>query len=201
MVSEGSGGPRRATLYRRLATSATEGDLDLPHETRKQLKQLASAVKQRAGLDTPGFGRNGRGVIALFHGPPGTGKTMAAQILANDLELDLYKVNLSAIVSKYIGETEKNLRRVFDAAETGAAVLLFDEADALFAKRTQVKDSHDRYANIEINNLLQHMKDHPGLMILTTSSDKTIDEAFTRRLQFLIRFPGQPSPTTKRKTP
>lgn len=200
MVSEGPAGRRRATLYRRLATSAPEGDLDLPDVTRKQLEELASAVKQRAALETPGFGPNGRGVVALFSGPPGSGKTMAAQILAKDLELDLYRVDLSAVVSKYIGETEKNLRRVFDAAENGGAVLLFDEADALFGRLSEVKDSHDRYANIEINNLLQHMEDHPGLTILTTHSGETIDEVFTRRLQFLIRFPNTPSPTTKRKT-
>jgi SpoVK/Ycf46/Vps4 family AAA+-type ATPase len=114
----------------------------------------------------------GLGLSALFAGPSGTGKTMAAEILANELELDLFRIDLSAVVSKYIGETEKNLRRVFDAAEEGGAVLLFDEADALFGKRSEVKDSHDRYANVEISYLLQRMEAYRGLAILTTNMRK-----------------------------
>ena len=114
----------------------------------------------------------GLGISALFAGDSGTGKTMAAEVLANQLRLDLYRIDLSAVVSKYIGETEKNLRRVFDAAEDGGAILFFDEADALFGKRSEVKDSHDRYANIEINYLLQRMEAYRGLAILATNMKK-----------------------------
>ena len=126
---------------------------------------------------------------ALFAGPSGTGKTLAAEILANELRLDLFRIDLSAVVSKYIGETEKNLRRVFDAAEEGGAVLLFDEADALFGKRSEVKDSHDRYANVEISYLLQRMEAYRGLAILTTNMKEALDPAFLRRLRFVVQFP------------
>ena len=119
----------------------------------------------------------------------GTGKTLAAEVLANELRLDLYRIDLSAVVSKYIGETEKNLRRVFDAAEEGGAVLLFDEADALFGKRSEVKDSHDRYANIEVSYLLQRMEEYRGLAILTTNLKSALDKAFLRRLRFVVQFP------------
>ena len=131
----------------------------------------------------------GLGISALFAGPSGTGKTMAAEVLAHDLRLDLYRIDLSQIVSKYIGETEKNLRCVFDAAEEGAAVLLFDEADALFGKRSEVKDSHDRYANIEVSYLLQRMEAYRGLAILTTNRKSAIDQAFMRRIRFVVEFP------------
>src|SRR4051812_32933839 len=114
---------------------------------------------------------------------------MAAEVLAGELRLDLYRIDLSAVVSKYIGETEKNLRRVFDAAEGGGAILLFDEADALFGKRTEVKDSHDRYANIEISYLLQRMEQYRGLAILTTNLQEHLDRAFVRRLRFIVQFP------------
>src|SRR5262249_9566024 len=134
-------------------------------------------------------GTRGLGISALFAGPSGTGKTMAAEVLAADLELDLYRIDLSQIVNKYIGETEKNLRRVFDAAEAGGAVLLFDEADALFGKRSEVKDSHDRYANIEVSYLLQRMESYRGLAILTTNIKPALDEAFLRRLRFIVQFP------------
>ena len=122
----------------------------------------------------------GLGVSALFAGPSGTGKTMAAEVLARHLRLDLYRIDLSAVVSKYIGETEKNLRRLFDAAESGGAALFFDEADALFGKRSEVKDSHDRYANIEINYLLQRMESYRGLAILATNMRSALDAAFLR---------------------
>jgi SpoVK/Ycf46/Vps4 family AAA+-type ATPase len=114
---------------------------------------------------------------------------MAAEVLARELRLDLYRIDLSQVVSKYIGETEKNLRRVFDAAENGSAILLFDEADALFGKRSEVKDSHDRYANIEVSYLLQRMEAYRGLAILTTNMKKSIDSAFLRRLRFVVEFP------------
>jgi SpoVK/Ycf46/Vps4 family AAA+-type ATPase len=126
---------------------------------------------------------------ALFAGPSGTGKTMAAEVIAGELGLDLYRIDLSAVVSKYIGETEKNLRRVFDAAESGGAVLLFDEADALFGRRSEVKDSHDRYANIEVSYLLQRMESYRGLAILTTNLKQSLDVAFVRRLRFIVQFP------------
>jgi SpoVK/Ycf46/Vps4 family AAA+-type ATPase len=125
----------------------------------------------------------------LFSGDSGTGKTMAAEVIANDLRLNLYRIDLSAVISKYIGETEKNLRHLFDAAENGGAILFFDEADALFGKRSEVKDSHDRYANIEINYLLQRMEAYRGLAILATNMKSALDTAFLRRLRFIVRFP------------
>jgi SpoVK/Ycf46/Vps4 family AAA+-type ATPase len=131
----------------------------------------------------------GFGISALFAGESGTGKTMAAEVIANHLRLHLYRIDLSAVVSKYIGETEKNLRRVFDAAESGGAILFFDEADALFGKRSEVRDSHDRYANIEINYLLQRMEAYRGLAILATNMRGALDGAFMRRLRFVITFP------------
>ncbi|UUZ68714.1 ATP-binding protein [Polaromonas sp. P2-4] len=131
----------------------------------------------------------GLGISALFAGESGTGKTMAAEVLARELQLDLYRIDLSAVVSKYIGETEKNLRRVFDAAEDSGAILLFDEADALFGKRSEVKDSHDRYANIEVSYLLQRMESYRGLAILTTNLKAALDVAFQRRLRFVVNFP------------
>jgi SpoVK/Ycf46/Vps4 family AAA+-type ATPase len=131
----------------------------------------------------------GLGISALFAGDSGTGKTMAAEVIATHLRLDLYRIDLSAVVSKYIGETEKNLRRLFDAAEMGGAILFFDEADALFGKRSEVKDSHDRYANIEINYLLQRMEAYRGLAILATNMKSALDQAFLRRLRFVVNFP------------
>ena len=125
----------------------------------------------------------------MFAGPSGTGKTLAGEVLANELRLDLYRIDLSQVVSKYIGETEKNLRRVFDAAEASGAILLFDEADALFGKRSEVKDSHDRYANIEISYLLQKMEAYRGLAILTTNMKSALDAAFLRRIRFIVQFP------------
>jgi len=131
----------------------------------------------------------GLGICALFAGASGTGKTLAAEVLANELRLDLYRIDLSQVVSKYIGETEKNLRRVFDAAEHGGSILLFDEADALFGKRSEVKDSHDRYANIEVSYLLQRMEAYRGLAILTTNMKGALDAAFLRRIRFIVQFP------------
>ena len=128
------------------------------------------------------------GISALFWGTSGTGKTLAAEVLANELNLDLYRIDLSSIVSKYIGETEKNLRKIFDAAETGGAILLFDEADALFGTRSQVKDSKDRYANQEVSYLLQRMETYQGLAILTTNLKDSLDKAFNRRLRFIVKF-------------
>jgi SpoVK/Ycf46/Vps4 family AAA+-type ATPase len=158
-----------------------------------QLQELAGQVEQRTRVyDEWGFGEKmskGWGISALFAGESGTGKSMAAEVLANELRLNLYRIDLSAVVSKYIGETEKNLRRLFDAAEDGGALLFFDEADALFSKRSEVKDSHDRYANIETNYLLQRMEAYRGLAVLATNMRSALDHAFLRRLRFIITFP------------
>ncbi|MFC2077579.1 ATP-binding protein [Candidatus Bipolaricaulota bacterium] len=168
-------------------------DIVLPEDTLLQLREIANQVPNRSTVyERWGFGAKlsrGRGISALFSGPSGTGKTMAAEILANHLNLDLYRIDLAGVVSKYIGETEKNLRRVFDAAERSGAILFFDEADALFGKRTEVKDSHDRYANIEVNYLLQRMEDYRGLAILATNRRSSLDRAFLRRLRFIVSFP------------
>src|SRR5262249_52798299 len=139
-----------------------------------------------------GFDRklsNGKGATALFAGPPGTGKTMAAEVIANEIKLDVYEVDLTSIVSKYIGETQRNLDRIFSAPEDENAVLFFDEADTLFGKRSEVRDSHDRYANSEVSYLLQKMEVHEGAMILATNLSQHMDEAFLRRFTFTIRFP------------
>jgi SpoVK/Ycf46/Vps4 family AAA+-type ATPase len=154
---------------------------------------LAAQVRHRMKVyETWGFsakGRRGLGLSALFTGSSGTGKTMAAEVLARNLRLDMYRVDLASVVSKYIGETEKNLRRLFDAAEDGGAILFFDEADALFGKRSEVKDSHDRYANIEVSYLLQRMEAYRGLAILTTNMKQALDPAFMRRIRFVVQFP------------
>jgi ATPase family associated with various cellular activities (AAA) len=180
-------------LGRRVEPRATMDDLVLPAQQRAVLDEIAAHVRQRARVHEEwGFSavlRRGLGVTALFAGGSGTGKTLAAEVVAGALGLDLFVVDLSQVVSKYIGETEKNLRRVFDAAERGGAVLLFDEADALFGKRSEVKDSHDRYANIEVSYLLMRMEAYRGLAILTTNMRKALDTAFLRRLRFVVEFP------------
>jgi hypothetical protein len=185
--------PRLDDLAQRIETAAGWDDLVLPEAQRHILRDIAAAARQRHRVYTDwGFaerGLRGLGVHALFAGPSGTGKTMAAEGLARALQLDLYRIDLSQVVSKYIGETEKNLRRVFDAAETGGVLLLFDEADALFGKRSEVKDSHDRYANIEVSYLLQRMETYRGLAILTTNMKDALDPAFLRRLRYVVQFP------------
>ncbi len=171
-------------------------DLVLPDEQMTLMHQIAQQVRERHTVYGQwGFAQRmnrGFGISALFTGESGTGKTMATEVIANDLRLDLYRIDLSAVVSKYIGETEKNLRKLFDAAEQGGAILFFDEADALFGKRSEVKDSHDRYANIEINYLLQRMEGFRGLAILATNMKSALDPAFMRRLRFVVhfQFPG-----------
>ena len=180
-------------LARRITPSYEWDDIVVSDDVRSQLRELASQVEHRARVyEAWGFGAQlgrGRGISALFAGASGTGKTMAAEILAAHLELDLYRVDLAGVVSKFVGETEKNLRRVFDAAERSGAILFFDEADALFGSRTEVRDSHDRYANLEINYLLQRMEDYAGLAILATNRRSALDAAFLRRLRFVIDFP------------
>jgi AAA+ superfamily predicted ATPase len=180
-------------MARRIVPSYGWDDIVVSEDVRTQLREVSAQVRQRSRVyETWGFGAQlgrGRGITALFAGPTGTGKTMAAEIIAADLELDLYRIDLAGVVSKYIGETEKNLRRVFDAAERSGAILFFDEADALFGTRTEVRDSHDRYANLEINYLLQRMEDYSGLAILATNRRSALDAAFLRRLRFVIDFP------------
>jgi SpoVK/Ycf46/Vps4 family AAA+-type ATPase len=184
--------PHLESLAQRLIPCAGWDDLVLPDLQKQTLRQLASQVRHRMKVyETWGFAaktRRGLGVGALFAGESGTGKTLAAEVLACELGLDLYRIDLSAVVSKYIGETEKNLKRVFDAAEEGGAILLFDEADALFGKRTEVRDSHDRYANIEVSYLLQRIEEYLGLAILTTNLRSSLDGAFLRRLRFIVTF-------------
>lgn len=185
--------PHLNDLAQRIEPAAAWDDLVLPDQNLHILREIALHVRLRFKVyETWGFagkGSRGLGISALFTGSSGTGKTMAAEVLANELKLDLYRIDLSQMVSKYIGETEKNLRRVFDAAEEGGAILLFDEADALFGKRSEVKDSHDRYANIEISYLLQRMEAYRGLAILTTNMKSALDTAFLRRIRFIVQFP------------
>lgn len=180
-------------LAQRVDAVANWDDLVLPEQQRDLLREIAIHVRRAVTVyETWGFaakGTRGLGISALFAGASGTGKTMAAEVIANDLNLDLYRIDLSQVVSKYIGETEKNLGRIFDTAEQSASVLLFDEADALFGKRSEVKDSHDRYANIEVSYLLQRMEDYRGLAILTTNMKSALDQAFLRRIRFVIQFP------------
>jgi SpoVK/Ycf46/Vps4 family AAA+-type ATPase len=168
-------------------------DIVLPTDQLALLREIVDTVWGRpVVLDDWGVGRklaSSRGVTVLFAGPPGTGKTMGAEIIAGELGLDIYKIDLSTVVSKYIGETEKNLARVFKEAESSNAILFFDEADALFGKRSEVRDSHDRYANVEISYLLQQMEAYNGLTILATNLRANLDDAFTRRLQFAVDFP------------
>jgi SpoVK/Ycf46/Vps4 family AAA+-type ATPase len=168
-------------------------DLVLPNDRLALLQEICSQVEQRHRVFSDwGFDRklsHGKGLSVLFSGPSGTGKTMAAEVMARELRLDIYKVDLSGVVSKYIGETEKNLARIFGHAEDGNAILFFDEADALFGKRTEVSDAHDRYANIETSYLLQKMEEYDGMVILASNLRQNMDDAFVRRLRFIVEFP------------
>ena len=185
--------PALDELAERIESRAGWDELVLPGEQRRALGEIVAHVRQRGTVYRRwGFGATssrGHGVAALFGGPSGTGKTMAAEVVAGELALDLYRIDLSSVISKYIGETEKNLQQIFDAAEAGGAILLFDEADALFGKRSEVKDSHDRYANIEVSYLLQRMESYRGLAVLTTNLPDALDPAFRRRLRFIVQFP------------
>jgi AAA+ superfamily predicted ATPase len=189
-------------LGRRITWRQGWDDLILPDDSLEEVREFIARVKhKRRVYDDWGFSRKmakGLGLSALFSGEPGTGKTMVAGLIATDLALDLYQIDLSRIVSKYVGETEKNLAELFDAAEAGHAILLFDEADSLFAKRTEVKSSVDRYANLEVNYLLQRMEAFGGITILTTNMDSAIDEAFKRRISFKVNFPF-PEPEDRKK--
>jgi hypothetical protein len=186
--------PRLDHLTERLPTSRVWADLVLPEPQMQTLREVASHARARHRVyGTWGFAQKtgrGLGISALFAGPSGTGKTMAAEGIAELLRLDLNRVDLSRVVSKYIGETERNLGRIFDEAEgAGGVILLFDEADALFGKRTEVRDSHDRYANLEVSYLLQRMEAFDGLAILTTNLKGSLDPAFLRRIRFVVNFP------------
>jgi hypothetical protein len=185
--------PKLDDLAHRIVPRAGWQDLILPASQEQMLRDIAIQVRHRTQVyEAWGFSARsarGFGISALFSGSSGTGKTLSAEVLANHLGLDLYRIDLSAVVSKYIGETEKNLRRVFDGAEEGGAILLFDEADALFGKRSEVKDSHDRHANIEVSYLLQRMEEYRGLAVLTTNAKEALDVAFLRRLRFNVHFP------------
>jgi ATP-dependent 26S proteasome regulatory subunit len=182
-----------AELAQKITPQHSWDDLVLPPDHLAQLREVHNHVRLRALVhDTWGFDGKlalGKGLNVLFAGPPGTGKTMAADVLGHTLGLDLYKIDLGQVMSKYIGETEKNLGRLFDEARTSNAILFFDEADALFGKRTAVRDAHDRYANVEVSYLLQRMEDYDGLVILASNLRKNMDEAFVRRLHFTLEFP------------
>jgi hypothetical protein len=181
------------SLARKITPHYFWDDIVLPSDTVQQLREIALQMEHRhLVFQTWGFARRlalGKGLMSLFAGSSGTGKTMAADIIANALGLDLYKIDLSGVVSKYIGETEKNLNHIFAEAESANAILFFDEADALFGKRSEVKDAHDRYANIETAYLLQKMEEYTGAVILATNLKMNLDDAFVRRMQFVVDFP------------
>ena len=195
-------GHELGTLTRKVAPAHGWADIVLPEDALEQLREICRRVTRRHQvLGKWGFERklsSGKGVNALFHGHSGTGKTMAAEVIAKELGLDLYKIDLAGVVSKYIGETEKNLDRIFAAAETANAILLFDEADALFGKRSEVRDSHDRYANLEISYLLQRMEQYEGIAILATNLRQNLDDAFLRRLAFMVQF-SFPNESSRRR--
>ena len=197
-IGRGGMGP----IAQRLSQPYRREDLVLPTDLEEELDLARSWMKHRRRVfEEWGFGRRiaqGQGLTALFSGDPGTGKTMAAQVMARDLGQELYRVDLSRVMSKYIGETEKNLSRLFDDARASGAILFFDEADVLFGKRSEVKDAHDRYANLEIGYLLQRMEEHVGTTILATNRMRDLDEAFTRRFHFILDFP-LPSPPERRR--
>ncbi|HUI40216.1 MAG TPA: AAA family ATPase [Methanothrix sp.] len=184
---------RLSSLSKRVAATCQWKDIVLPDEKLEQLKDIVRWVKHKGEVYHDwGFGKKlalGKGLNILFSGTSGTGKTLAASVLASELGLEMYKVDLSTVVSKYIGETEKNLSKIFQEAEQGNAILFFDEADAIFGKRSEVKDAHDRYANMEIGYLLQKMEEHEGIVVLATNLGKNMDEAFTRRMHFIVEFP------------
>lgn len=191
--------PNLAELAQPITPKAKMDDLVLGAREKDLLRSIITSARQRYRVyEEWGFAQSsdrGLGIAALFAGDSGTGKTMAAEVIANELELDLYRIDLSMVVNKYIGETEKNLKKIFDAAEDGGVILLFDEADALFGKRSEIKDSHDRYANIEIGYLLQRMESYHGLAILTTNLKNSLDKAFMRRIRFVVNFPFPDEPS------
>jgi hypothetical protein len=193
MAARAHSNPRLSSLAHKITPRYGWQDIVLPEDQMSLLNEIVITIRTRQKvLEEWGLGLklvSSRGITVLFAGPPGTGKTMAAEVIAAELSLDLYKIDLSTVVSKYIGETEKNLERIFSEAEASNAILFFDEADALFGKRSEVRDSHDRYANIEVSYLLQRMEAYDGVSVLATNLRANLDEAFTRRLQFAVDFP------------
>ena len=183
--------PMLAPWARRVAVRATVDQRTLTEEQLTALRKIAAHVSKSPGVRCH----------VLLAGPSGTGKTLASQLLAQALQLDLYRVDLAAVVSKYIGETEKNLQRLFDAAEASGVILLFDEADALFGKQSEVKDSHDRYANLETNYLTQRLENYGGLVILTTNTKSNLDAAFLRRLRIVVEFQSPSAEEHQRRMP
>ena len=185
--------PKLDELAQRIEPSAGWSDLILPDDRKEMLREMIAQVRHRTQVfekwKFKKKNNRGLGLCALFAGTSGTGKTMAAEVLAQELKLDLYRIDLSTVVSKYIGETEKNLGKLFDAAESGGVILLFDEGDALFGKRTEASDSKDRYANMEVSYLLQRIESYNGLAIVTTNIEDSLDSAFLRRLRYIIKFP------------
>jgi len=184
---------RFGSFARKITSRPTWDDLVLPGERVDRLRELCDHARHRAVVfERWGFDRklpNGKGLGLLFVGAPGTGKTLAASVIATELGLDLYQIDLASVVSKWIGETEKHLGRIFDEAERGHGVLLFDEADALFGKRSEIHDAHDRYANLETSYLLQRVEAYEGIVILSSNFRRNLDEAFVRRLRFIVEFP------------
>jgi SpoVK/Ycf46/Vps4 family AAA+-type ATPase len=182
-----------SALARKVQAKYSWNDIVLPSDRLEQLREICNQAKHRGLVyEEWGFEKKlslGKGLTVLFAGPSGTGKTMAAEILSHELALDLYKIDLSMVVSKYIGETEKNLASIFNEAGSSNAILFFDEADALFGKRSEVRDAHDRYANIEVGFLLQKVEEYEGIVILATNLRKNIDDAFVRRMQCMVEFP------------
>ena len=195
-------GDALGSLATRIDRQVEWSDLVLPPPTLARLREVAAAIANRGTVQRSwGMGRlslSPEGLAVLFQGVSGTGKTMAASAIASSLGLDLYRVELAGVVSKYIGETEKNLDGIFRAARRSNAMLLFDEADALFGRRSEVKDAHDRYANLEVAYLLQRMEDHDGPVILATNLAKNMDQAFARRLQYIVEFP-RPDPVARER--
>jgi ATP-dependent 26S proteasome regulatory subunit len=191
--SKAQSNQKLSSMAKKIDPLYTWEEIILPNDIKEQLKEISGHVTHRETVYSDwGFDRKlslGKGLNIFFSGTSGTGKTMAAEIIAREVGLDLYKIDLSGLVSKYIGETEKNLNKIFKEAQTSNSILFFDEADALFGKRSEVKDSHDRYANIEINYLLQKMEEHEGIVILASNYKKNMDDAFLRRLHFAIEFP------------
>jgi SpoVK/Ycf46/Vps4 family AAA+-type ATPase len=186
-------GQRFGSFARKVTARPAWDDLVLPGDRVQWLRVLCDHARHRGTVfDRWGFDRklpSGKGLGLLFTGAPGTGKTLAASVIATELGLELYQIDLASVVSKWIGETEKHLGRIFDEAERGHSVLLFDEADALFGKRSEVHDAHDRYANLETSYLLQRMEAHEGIVILASNFRRNLDEAFVRRLRFIVEFP------------
>jgi AAA+ superfamily predicted ATPase len=186
-------------LTRRISPTRTWDDIVLSRDRKALLHTVVDRYRHsNLVYDTWGFSPNpSRGLVALFSGPSGTGKTLASEIIAGELGLDVFKLDLSSVVSKYIGETEKNLEQIFDAASAGNMVLFFDEADSLFGKRSEVKDARDRYANIEVSYLLQRLEAYDGLVVLATNFEKNVDEAFLRRIHVRVEF-AMPGPRERR---